>query len=170
MKQLQKGFISIETIIVLVVVLSLLALGASRMDMLSTLGDTTEETSNILALYTNTKGLRSSQGYGTSGTDLTSQLIAIKGIPKNMSIIEGKLYNIFNGVVEIKSTGLGFSISTAKLSVDVCNRLATKISRSGSFANTVINSGSPIVGEITPAVSTTQCNSDSNIILWNSVS
>ena len=95
----QRGFVSIEVIIVLVVVLGLLALGASKMDMLNTGGDTTEEMSNIQALYANTKGLKSSQGYGTAGTDLTSQLISLKGIPKNMSVVSGVVYNLFNGAV-----------------------------------------------------------------------
>jgi type II secretory pathway pseudopilin PulG len=166
----QHGFLSIEVIIVLVVVLGLLALGAANSGMLSTNSNTVEEMSNIQTLYVNTKGLKSSQGYGTSGTDLSSQLIALKGIPSNMSIIANTIYNSFNGVVTIASTGTGFTISTSFLPSEVCLRLVTKISRTGSFETTEINANAPITSEVTPADAATQCNSKSNTVTWTSIS
>lgn len=166
----QRGFVSIEVIIVLVVVLGLLALGASKMDMLNTGGDTTEEMSNIQALYANTKGLKSSQGYGTAGTDLTSQLVSLKGIPKNMSVVSGVVYNLFNGAVTIASTGPGFTISSGSLPPEVCIKLATKVSRSGNFTSTTINSNSAIPGEVVPATAATQCSGSTNTVAWTSAS
>lgn len=166
----QKGFVSIEVIIVLVVVLGLLALGASKMDMLNTGGDTTEEMSNIQALYANTKGLKSSQGYGTAGTDLTSQLVAMKGVPKNMSVVSGVVYNMFNGAVTIASTGAGFTISSSNLPAEVCIKLATKVSRSGNFGSTTINSNSAVSGEVVPATAATQCSGSTNTVAWTSAS
>lgn len=166
----QRGFVSIEVIIVLVVVLGLLALGASKMDMLNTGSDTTEEMSNIQALYANTKGLKSSQGYGTAGADLTAQLVSIKGVPKNMSIVSGVVYNLFNGAVTITSTGPGFTISSANLPTEVCIKLATKVSRSGNFVSTTINSNSAIAGEVVPADAAAQCSSATNTVGWTSAS
>lgn len=166
----QRGFVSIEVIIVLVVVLGLLALGASKMDMLNTGGDTTEEMSNIQALYANTKGLKSSQGYGTAGTDLTPQLVSMKGIPKNMAVVSGVVYNLFNGSVTITSTGAGFTISSGNLPTEVCIKLATKVSRSGNFTSTTINSNSAIPGEVVPATATTQCSGSTNTVAWTSAS
>lgn len=166
----QGGFVSIEVIIVLVVILGLLALGASKMDMLNTGGDTTEEMSNIQALYANTRGLKSSQGYGATGTDLTSQLITLKGIPKNMSVVSGVVYNLFNGAVTIVSTGPGFTISSANLPAEVCIKLATKVSRSGNFSSTTINANSAISGEVVPATAATQCSGSTNTVAWTSAS
>ena len=168
--RLQRGFVSIEVIIVLVVVLGLLALGASKMDMLSTGGDTTEEMSNIQALYANIKGLKSSQGYGTAGTDLTSQLISLKGVPKNMSVVSGVVYNLFSGAVTIVSTGAGFTLSSASLPPEVCIKLATKVSRSGNFSSTTINANTAISGEVVPATASTQCNGTTNTVAWTSAS
>ncbi len=164
----QLGFVSGEVIIVVIVVIALVALGASKIGMLSTGSDTTEELSNIQALYASTKSLKSSQGYGASEMDLTSQLLAVKGVPKNMAVISGTIYNLFSGPVIIKSTGPGFSILTSKLPPEVCIKLVTKVSRSGVFAATTINSNGTVSGEVDTATATAQCNGSRNDLLFSS--
>ncbi|HCE9846023.1 TPA: pilus assembly protein PilX, partial [Pseudomonas aeruginosa] len=70
-----------------------------------------------------------SSGYGSSGTNLIPSLIAINGVPKNMSVSSGVVYNVYGGSVTVSSTGMGFSITTSKLPKDACITLGTKIAK-----------------------------------------
>lgn len=164
----QQGFLSIEVIIVLVVILGLLALGASKMDMLRSGSDTTEEMSNIQALYASTKTLKSSTGYGASGTDLAALLVTYKGVPKNMAVSGSVISNLFGGTVPILSTGTGFTITENSVPPEDCIKLAPKISRSGSFTTTQINANAAVTGEVTPAVAGTQCTGSTNTLTFTS--
>ncbi|WP_447444316.1 type 4 pilus major pilin [Pseudomonas aeruginosa] len=76
-------------------------------------------------------------------TNLIPSLIAINGVPKNMSVSSGVVYNVYGGSVTVSSTGMGFSITTSKLPQDACITLATKIAKN-TFEQTKINSGSAI--------------------------
>ncbi|WP_350337589.1 type 4 pilus major pilin [Pseudomonas aeruginosa] len=113
----------------------------------------------------NARALKTSSGYGSSGTNLIPSLIAINGVPKNMSVSSGVVYNVYGGSVTVSSTGMGFSITTSKLPQDACITLATKIAKN-TFEQTKINSGSAITGEVTTAAATQACSSDSNSITW----
>ncbi|EPQ5199368.1 type 4 pilus major pilin, partial [Pseudomonas aeruginosa] len=104
-------------------------------------------------------------GYGSSGTNLIPSLIAINGVPKNMSVSSGVVYNVYGGSVTVSSTGMGFSITTSKLPKDACITLGTKIAKN-TFEQTKINSGTAITGEVTTAAATQACSSDSNSITW----
>lgn len=167
----QRGFLSIEAIVVLVVVLGLLALGASKMDMLTGNSNATEELSNVQALYVATKGLKSSAGYGTSGTDLMATLIAGGGVPKNITVAGGVATNLFGGTITVASTGAGFTLTENNLSQDVCIKLAMKVSAGGQFTNTSLNGGSAITGPMSSAQAGAGCTNsgNANTVTWTSL-
>ncbi|EPC8433210.1 type 4 pilus major pilin [Pseudomonas aeruginosa] len=158
----QGGFVSIEMIIVLIIIAIGVGLGlAAAAGMFSS----SEEQRNISVIAANARALKTSSGYGSSGTNLIPSLIAINGVPKNMSVSSGVVYNVYGGSVTVSSTGMGFSITTSKLPQDACITLATKIAKN-TFEQTKINSGSAITGEVTTAAATQACSSDSNSITW----
>lgn len=166
----QAGFLSIEAIAVVFFIVVGLALAASRTDMLGGGSEASEEVSNIQTLYTNTKALKGSGGYGASGTDLTSQLVTNGGVPKSMSVVSGVIYNSFGGTVTVVSTGVGFTITSNAVSGSACNKAATKISRGGAFYSTKIGANAAVVGEVTAAVASTQCASSNNTLAYTSAS
>lgn len=168
----QSGFLSIEAIVVLVVVLGLLALGASKMDILTGNSNATEELSNIQTFYAATKGLKTSAGYGAAGTDLIATHIANASVPKNVTVTGGKAYNLYGGEIQVKSTGTGFSIAELALPSDACVKLALKVSGGGTFTSTTFNGGTAQTGPLSSAAATTGCNSatNSNTVLFTTAS
>jgi hypothetical protein len=168
-KKRMHGFLSIEAMVVLTVVLILLGIAAARSDMLTGSSSAFEEVGNIQSLYASTKGLKTTTGYGAAGTDLVSQLIASNGVPKNMTVSGGQLYNSAGGTMSVVSTGAGFSVTTNGVARDSCIKQVTNISRGGAMATTQINSNSAISGEVGSSVASTQCVSGTNTIVWTSL-
>ncbi|MGK6474977.1 type 4 pilus major pilin [Pseudomonas aeruginosa] len=160
----QGGFVSIEMIIVLIIIAIGVGLGLAAAAGMFSSSNANEEQRNISVIAANARALKTSSGYGSSGTNLIPSLIAINGVPKNMSVSSGVVYNLA-GSVTVSSTGMGFSITTSKLPQDACITLATKIAKN-TFEQTKINSGSAITGEVTTAAATQACSSDSNSITW----
>lgn len=158
----QGGFVSIEMIIVLIIIAIGVGLGLAAAAGMFSSSNANEEQRNISVIAANARALKTS-GYGSSGTNLIPSLIAINGVPKNMSVSSGVVYNVYGGSVTVSSTGMGFSITTSKLPQDACITLATKIAKN-TFEQTKINSGSAITGEVTTAAATQACSSDSNSI------
>lgn len=169
-KRKQGGFTAIEIIVVLIVALGLLAMSAGKLDMLFGGQGLAEEVSNVNTILANTKSLKTVSGYGAAGTDLTTQLVAISGIPKNMSVITNVAYNSWGGAVTPASTGTGFTITENSLPNDVCIKIATKTSKSGAFATIKINANAAIAGEVTSAVATAQCNATTNTLVFTTSS
>ncbi|HBN8268386.1 TPA: pilus assembly protein PilX [Pseudomonas aeruginosa] len=164
----QAGFGAIEMIVVLIIVIGLLALAASRWDTLFGSNEAAEEISNVNMLMAGTKNLKTSSGYGASGTNLVPALIKAGAVPKNMTVTSGALYNTWGGAVTVVSTGTGFTVASAAVPEGVCLTLATKLARGGVYS-TKINSGTAIVGEVTQAAATTGCSSaTSNSLTWAS--
>lgn len=166
----QKGFFSIEMIVVLAVALGILAWGASKMDILTSSSDATEELSNLQALYASTKGLKTNSGYGTSGTNLVPSLIASNSVPKNISVVSGVMYNLYGGAITVVSNGNTFTITQNAITPAGCTKLAPQGSKSGVFATTRINSNTAITGEVTSAVAGTQCSGATNNVAFTTAS
>ncbi|CRN69485.1 hypothetical protein PshuTeo2_51610 (plasmid) [Pseudomonas hunanensis] len=164
----QAGFGAIEMIVVLIIVIGLLALAASRWDTLFGSNEAAEEISNVNMLMAGTKNLKTSSGYGASGTNLVPALIKAGAVPKNMTVTSGALYNTWGGAVTVVSTGTGFTVASAAVPEGVCLTLATKLARGGVYS-TRINSGTAIIGEVTQAAATAGCSSaTSNSLTWAS--
>jgi len=169
LRRAQRGFTALELIVVLIVGLGVIAVVASKFDMLFGGSNVNEEVSDIGTLLANTKGLKTVSGYGVSGTNLIPQLIAAGGIPKNMSIVSGVLYNTWGGTVAVTSTGPGFSIGYTGTPEEACVKLSTKANKGGTFASVKVNSAASVSGEYTSAQATTDCSSPTaNSITWTS--
>ncbi len=165
----QDGFTAVELIVVLIVGLGIIALAAGKMDMLFGNSNVSEEVSNLNTLLANTRSLKTASGYGASGTDLTAQLVAVNGVPRNMTVTSGVLYNLWGGKVLVASTGTGFAVTPQGVPQEACIKLATKISKVGIFSSITINANSAIASEIPTATATTQCSSASaNAITFTS--
>ncbi len=160
----QRGVFSLEMMFVLII--AVVALGYIIYNGGSLMGsqDVTNEQSNIGTLIANTRKLKASSGYGTSGTSLVSQLVASKGLP-NMSVNGSNLYNAWGGSVTVVSSGMTFTITENALPQDACVTLATKISR-GTKVTTAINGGTAVTGEVDPGTATSGCSKDANVVAW----
>ena len=155
-RQKQRGITALEAIVVIIVGVVVLGLAAAAIDRLFGSNDTAEETSNINMLNVNTKQLKTISGYGAANTNLTAQLIAAKGIPSNMTVTGGQIYNTWGGTVNVTSNGPTFAISYGSVPQDACITLAVKVNR-GAFGSVRVNSGTPVTGEYTSDQAATDC-------------
>lgn len=161
----EAGYIDISMLFVLIVIA--IGIGYAIYNGGSLLGssDVSNEQSNIGQLIANTRKLKGSAGYGTSGTSLVPQLVASKGVP-NMSVSGNNLYNPWNGTVTVVSGGMTAIFTENGLPEDACVTLATKISR-GQKVTTSINGGSGVSGEVDSATATSSCtDSSNNTLAW----
>lgn len=108
----QKGMTLIEMIVVLIVIIIIIAAAAGRIGGVFGKNEISEEVTNTNTLLVNTKTLRSAGGYGASGTNLVTTLIASDGIPKSMPVVSGAIKNAWDGTVTVTSTGAGFAVVT----------------------------------------------------------
>lgn len=161
----QAGYVSIEMMFVLLVILIGVGYALYNGSALMGNSDVGNEQSNIGQLIANTRKLKGMSGYGASGTNLVTQLIAAKGVP-NMSISSGALYNAWGGAVTVVSNGMTFTVTENGLPQDACISMASKMSR-GSKATTSINSGNAVTGEVDSATATSGCSKDTgNTLAW----
>ncbi|MFJ5299230.1 type 4 pilus major pilin [Pseudomonas sp. NPDC088368] len=161
----QSGFIDLSMIFVLIVIA--VGVGYAMYNGGSLMGssDVNNEQSNIGMLIANTRKLKGSTGYGTSGTSLVPQLAAIKGLP-NMTYSGGALYNAWGGTVTVTSVGNSFAITENGLPQDACVSLGTKIGR-GQKVSTALNGGTSTSGEVDAATAATGCtDSSANSVAW----
>ncbi len=163
----QRGFTALELIVVLIVGMSIIALAASKMDLLFGKANVFEEISNLNILHTNLKSLKTSSGYGNAETDLVPQLISIKGLPQNMNTLDKQPRNLWGGPVHIKSTIAGFSIRYENVPAEACIQLATQSNRGGAFATVKVNSAAAVSGEYSAAKASADCSSSvGNTLIW----
>lgn len=160
----QRGFVELSTLFVLIVIAIGIAAAIYKGGQLLGNSDVAEEQSNIGTLIANIRKLKSSNGYGTSGTNLVPALVVSKGVP-NMSVSGNNLYNSWSGSVTAVSSGMTFTLTENGLPSDACVTLATKISR-GQKVTTSINGGSSTTGEVDPVTAASGCNKDENIVTW----
>lgn len=161
----QRGFIDLTMLFVLICLAIGIGYALYNGGALFSSSDVSNEQSNIGQLMANTRKLKGSNGYGTSGTNLVDQLIASKGLP-NMNVSGGTLYNAWNGTVSVTSGGMTFILTENGLPSDACMTLATKLSR-GPKVSTSINGGSAVSGEVSSAVAAAGCtDSDENTVAW----
>lgn len=163
MKTNQRGAISLEMMIAVGLIIVLFGWAVSRSDMMQSRAGTLIGASNVVTLGENVRGLlKTGSGYGASGTSLVADLIASKGVPKNITISGSTIINDYNGTMTIASTGAGFTITDPNLPSDICIQEATKVSKTATFTTTAVNGNAAITGEVPRATATTQCNQAGN--------
>jgi Tfp pilus assembly protein PilV len=163
----QKGLSAIETLfVILIATLALIGALALGYKMFGNQQNSTEQ-ENIANLIVNARSLKGSQGYGSTGTDMVPQLIAVQGVPDTMTVTSGVIYNSWGGTVTIVSAGpTSFTITTTGVSQGGCISLATRVAKSVMFSTKVGSSGA-IQGEVTAAQATSSCATGSaNTIAW----
>ena len=161
----QRGFIDLTMLFVLICLAIGIGYALYNGGALLSNSDISNEQSNIAQLMANTRKLKGSNGYGTSGTNLVDQLVASKGLP-NMSVSGGMLFNAWNGTVSVTSAGMTFTVTENGLPIDACMTLATKVSR-GPKVSTSINGAAKVSGEISAAAAAASCtDADTNTVAW----
>lgn len=166
----QRGALTfMETMGVLIVGAIVLAAAAAGLYALFGAQNQSDELNFVSTIITNVRDLRTTNGYGTPGTDLMQNMVAIGGIPKSMGIVGGVPVNSYNQQVTlvVDGTGNGWVLTDPGLPMEDCNRIAKKMSVAKSVNTTSINGGAAIAGEITPSVAKTQCSGTSNSIAWS---
>ncbi|WP_047305778.1 type 4 pilus major pilin [Pseudomonas fluorescens] len=160
----QRGFLSIDG--VMWIMLITIALGFIAWFGYKMLGnsDGVIEQSNITTIITNTKKLKGSSGYGTSGTNLVPSLIAVEGAG-SMGVSGTNLTNQWNGAVTLVSNGMTFTLGESNVPKAACITLATKVGKDKQ-TTTSINGGTATAGEVLPATAATSCSNDFNSISW----
>lgn len=159
MKKKQGGAISLEMMIAVGLIIVLFGWAVSRSDMMQSRTATLTGASNMVTIGENVRSLlKTGTGYGTSGTSLVADLIASKGVPKNITISAGTLVNDFNGTITIVSTGTGYTVTDPNLPADVCIQEVMKVSQSATYTSTAINGNAAVTGAVPRATATTQCN------------
>lgn len=164
----QRGVISIEAIVVIAVILILLVWGGARITQLYLGTDNTTEGGNVQSLYGAIRELKTTAGYGTNGTELSSLLISMGKVPGNMPISGNQIMNTWGQAYTIQSTGQGFTISDPGVPEKNCIKIVSSISQDGQFSTTTVNGGTAYSGAMASADGQTACNSDPSTILWTS--
>lgn len=160
----QRGFLAIDGVMwLMLITIALGFIAWIGYKMLSS-SDAAVEQSNITTIITNTKKLKGSSGYGTSGTNLVPSLIAIDGAG-SMGVSGSTLTNQWNGAVTLVSNGMTFTLTESNVPKAACITLATKIGKDKQ-STTTINGGAATNGEVLPATATTSCSNDQNSISW----
>jgi type II secretory pathway pseudopilin PulG len=165
MKTRQAGFGALEVMIALIIG-SLVIIGAvGWYQSLDTKSKNSDELTNLATLMTNTRQMKTSSGYGTSGTNLVPVLSNAGGIPDTMEYASSVLYNAWGGTVTVLSNGQTFTITYTGLPAENCIFLASKGAASSS-QQTRINSGTAITGEVTSIAASSSCNTATNSVAW----
>lgn len=164
----QAGVLSIEMIIVLGIVALILLGVAGRVAVSFLSNDNTAELSNITAIYTAVKDTKTTVGYGTSGTDLSSVVIAAGKLPSNIPVNGTTISNQFGGTYTLKSTGQGFTMADSNIPQKNCVKIVSSATQGGQFATTTVNSGSAYSGPMAAADAQTACNASTNTVTFAS--
>ncbi|MFJ3317156.1 type 4 pilus major pilin [Herbaspirillum huttiense] len=162
----QEGWTLVELMFVLMIMLAGAAGVVWKFDLLGLKSDINDELSNINMIEGGIKSIRSSGGYGASGTDLLPILKDNQQLPTNMSYVGGELTNTWGGVVQAISTGAGHTLSYAGVPKGACSKLAQMISRGRMFKSVSINGASPLTGELDGAAAGANCANETNTVLW----
>lgn len=162
----QSGFMSIDALGWTIFAVIVLGFVAAAVWKVLTGTDSTIELSNVTALMSNTKQLKTRTGYGPSGTDLMPSLIAIDGTG-GMSVSGATVTNQYNGAVTLVSNGMTYTLTSTNYPKSACIALSTKAAKD-TLTTTKINGGSAISGEVQTAAATTACSGDTNTLSWTS--
>lgn len=135
----------------------------------------TNETDNITRIYTATLPLKSAQGGYGNNTDLVPVLLTTDSIPKTMTVINGEIFNSWDGAVTVRGAGRRFEITYENVPEDQCVRMIQTLSNAGAFSE--INTGqgkrfeynNTNVWPISPADANEACSGSNKTITFTSM-
>lgn len=163
----QAGFGALEVMIALGVGIFAIVAAYGWYTKFTSAQNNDTELSNISSLTTNTKQIKTSSGYGPTGTDLVAILLRNSGVPESMQKSGGAIFNSFGGAVTITSTGTGYTLTYNGVPASNCIFLASK-SANGDTQTLRINGGAAITGEVTAGDASTSCSAATNTLAWSS--
>lgn len=164
-KSKHRGMTLVEGMIYLAIAAFVLVAAVGLIKKALSSSDVSKEQQALVELMTLTPQLRSTDGYGSSGTNLIPQLEIIGAIPSTMSLVGDSLYNTWGGEIAVTSTGMGYRITDQSVPQEPCVKIAKMISATNEI-KTSINSGSAVRGEVSTAQAVQSCsNEDENTIV-----
>ncbi|CAE6793718.1 hypothetical protein R70006_04970 [Paraburkholderia domus] len=169
----QRGIGALEWIAIIAVILYILYQALGRIGLMNAGNSNLAETSAVSSLYTSIRSnLKSSTGYGVTGTNLITTLNQVNGIPSNLSYSAGTLLNTFGVAYTIVSSnaGFGFTITDPGLSDADCAKLAVQQSQSGNWTGGItINGTAEGTAGIPSATATAACAAAPNTVIFASL-
>lgn len=162
----QKGFTLIEIMVAVAIIAIGLSALAWAINKAFSGNDIKDESAAITKLMAAVPDLRTTSGYGASGSNLVPALIAQNEIPTTWPVVAGVPQNSWGGTIAVTSNVSNVRISSSGMSQEACNKLAVKLSRGANFQTTKINASTDIPGEVTPAQAQAQCVAGTNTIVW----
>src|SRR5260364_188407 len=118
------GIISLEMMIVVGILIVLLLGAGARIVIALLANDNAAEMSNVQALYSALKDIKTTAGYGAPGTELSEAVIAAGSVPGNMTVHDNAIQNQWGGVYALTSTGQGFTIRDPDIPDKNCIKIA----------------------------------------------
>ncbi|EKN4699759.1 prepilin-type N-terminal cleavage/methylation domain-containing protein [Yersinia ruckeri] len=162
-KQIHKGFGLLEIIVVVLIMAVILGGISGRIGDSSGATEIGSEAGHVVAIINNAKQLKDSAGYKTGS--LIPDLNTFSGIPSDMKNNGTTVENTWGGDVLVTGAGTSFTVSYANVPIDACAKITSRLSKSSLINQTTIN-GKTIVGEVSIANTTTNCNTASNTLVW----
>lgn len=162
----QKGFTLIEIMVAVAIMAIGIAALAWGINKAFAGNDIKDESGAVTKVMAAIPDLRTSTGYGISGTNLVPQLIAQNEIPSVWPVIAGVPQNSWGGTIAVTSNVSNVNISSAGISQEGCNKLVVKLSKGANFKTTKINANTAITGEVSAAQAQAQCTTGANTIIW----
>lgn len=165
-KKIHSGMSLVEILATIVVLGTILYSIMGRIGSANESAGVNGEQGHIAMISNGVAGnLWTSSGYPSG--DLYTYLKSNNLIPGDMTDTGSGIKNSYGGAVVVTGASTYYTISSASVPKQACNKLAVQMSKSSTFASTTIN-GTALTGEITPVQSSTACNSDSNTLVWKS--
>jgi type II secretory pathway pseudopilin PulG len=162
----QAGFGALEIMIAIVVGFFAVIGAIAWNSKLTNTANNQSEIENVSSIITNIRQLKTSSGYGASGTNLIPILITNEGIPETMQRTTSTVFNVWGGAVTSVSTGTGYTLTYAAVPDSNCIFLATKSSNSNAMSLR-INGGTAIVGEVSAIAANSACTGSTNTLAWS---
>jgi hypothetical protein len=163
----QKGVGALEYIAIGFVILALLWGILSRAGMLNFTINNLAENAALAQLWQSIHtNLKSTSGYGASGTSLVQALSQTNGIPSNLTYDSASftLYNTYGQAYTITSTGMGFQIVDPGVSQADCIKILVQQSGGGNWGGGIGVGGTTVTSAISTTQGATMCTGTTNSI------
>lgn len=139
----------------------------ARSALLSFTNNNVAENGAISALWQSIKAnVKSSAGYGATGTNLIPVLNDTNGLPANLTYDGTNLENTYGQAYAITSTGMGFQISDPGITKADCIKIVVQQASNGNWNAGITVNGAVLTGAVATATAQTNCSAAANTIVF----